>query len=54
MTTLTVKTATASDEISIIDTIVLAMSSDPVMRWLSNLRDALIFPQKNGHLILAC
>ncbi len=34
MTTLTVKTATASDEISVIDTIVLAMSSDPVMRWL--------------------
>jgi ribosomal protein S18 acetylase RimI-like enzyme len=34
MTTLTVKTAKASDETSIIDTIVLALSPDPFMRWL--------------------
>jgi ribosomal protein S18 acetylase RimI-like enzyme len=34
MTTLTVKTAKVSDEASIIDIIVLALSSDPVMRWL--------------------
>ena len=34
MAIFTVKTATASDETAVIDIIVLAMSLDPVMRWL--------------------